>query len=70
MYAYLASFVMMPAVHGADPGLRTGADRSALKQSLIAFAIVIAPLVLWHLTHPERLAVFSGHQLGGAGETD
>jgi hypothetical protein len=50
--------------------LRTGADRSALKQSLIAFAIVIAPLVLWHLTHPERLAVFSGHQLGGAGETD
>ena len=69
MYAYLASFVLMPIYLVLTLLVANQrSDRSAFAWCLRAFVIVLVPLVVWHLLHPERLGLFSGYQLGGAAE--
>lgn len=68
VYTYLASVVMMPLYLALTLwwGGRTLGWRAAGLAGL-AFLVVLMPMALWYLTHPERTTqIVSAYQLAGA----
>jgi len=65
-YTYLACVVMMPLYWLLTAWLGYRAlGRRAVLVAAIAFAVPLVPMLIWYLTHPERLSqVVGAYQLG------